>query len=338
MTRSQDYRREESKWGKIRNLLQDKKVEVMKVFGAEENLSKSAKINKRNPKLCFLHQPKLSFPKSGPKEFEISELREKLHDAGVILGQEDTQRLMRRINTEILDNVRASTQSGIRVEGNNDTSASPKVKINDFCHMAGIIVSEDHRNHIYPHTASEPRTEEGVFLSSRHSVLSRPNFATTYELSPDNFTPGFRKKKAPAKYDGLAHKTQPSKFWELQHGEVGLFPADLSVDKENRAECSIIDIVKQKRKAKTKATPLRETLQTDVNKWGSDSLKSYFQSSPQKVATHVESIMAANKANSTPPTTLRRQFVTQGSDNIGKNIASNSPKVVAPFGTGGNME
>ena len=336
MTESQDYRREESKWGRIRNMLQDKKVEVLKVFGAEENLSKSAKINRRNSKLRSLHQAKMSFPKSGPKEFEISELKEKLYDAGVILGQEDTQRLMRRINTEILDDVRANapktlSEASIQNEGGVVTP-SPKVKLGDFCNMAGIIVSEDHRNHIYPHTANEPRTEEGVFLSSRHSVLSKPNFATTYDISSSDFTPGFRKKKIPSNYDSLPHKTQPSKFWELQHGTADLFPVDLSVDKANKAEHSIIDIVKQKRKGVNKAMPLRETLEMSVNKWGGQSVKSFIESSPQKIMTRVESILtAASDTTSPQPTTLRRHVGTP------RNNSSSTPKVVAPYGTGGNM-
>ena len=55
--------------------------------------------------------------------------------------------------------------------------------------------------------------------------MSRPNFATTYALEPESFTPGFRKKKF-VRQTQLAHYVEPSKFWELAHGSVVIQPTD----------------------------------------------------------------------------------------------------------------
>ena len=112
-----------------------------------------------------------------------------LEKNGVRFGEDDLQRLNRQIKTCISP---AGSGSLLAPSFSSSPSekAEAKISMEAFCNLAGIFVHEDATKRVVPHTRVEPRIEEGVFQSSRLSLLAQPNYATTFALESTNYTPG----------------------------------------------------------------------------------------------------------------------------------------------------
>ena len=84
------------------------------------------------------------------------------------------------------------------------------VSLQAFCNMAGIFIHEDSKKNVFAHTTQEPRIEngQGIFQSSQHSLFGSGNFATTYAMQPETFTPGFRKKRVDTCGPKISHVTE----------------------------------------------------------------------------------------------------------------------------------
>ena len=296
MTESKDHRTEDYKWSKIQNVFQSNKEEVLQAFGAVKQSNPSTIIHKQNEKLVHLHQPQLVMPDDAPKILPVGEILRKFEEKTAIsFGEDDKKRISREIKNSIL-----------RKAPLKDNAKDANISLANFCEMTGIYVHNDAKGHIVAHTKNEPRIEEGVFQSSRHSLLSRPNFATTYALESANYAPGFRKKKFLRE---MSHNPmEPSKFWEMSKSSDSIWPtqgnAEASLERRGRATLAQVATRRRSSSVPTSTESL-------INKWGSTPLaafaagkKNYTKNDPSSTFSRLNL-----SAESSPPpkqNTLRR--------------------------------
>jgi hypothetical protein len=65
-----------------------------------------------------------------------------LRKVGVILGEDDSKQLQRRINIDVLNIDLGQASSPVKEE------ASPKVSLESFCNLTGIPLTRDRRDNI----------------------------------------------------------------------------------------------------------------------------------------------------------------------------------------------
>lgn len=372
MSDHRDHKKESLQWAKLEKLFQEKKEDVLKLFGlAVTGAKNSDAIAVASSAVATLSNEE-TFAGVGVdlRTVPTAQLQPLLQQAGINLGEDDIKRLHRRINTHVFGkdeekivlNEHAKKETSVD-HGKKFTlpwdfekergriteithpvhhstevlrdrvmqSSSPKcdrqravqadaqnsrLSLGDFCRLMGIPLSERTTKGSNPKlevVACDRSTvpyDGGTFVASRYSQLSHSTYSTTFHLEAVDQTSitGVRKKKMAQHMD---RSSDPSKFWQLEHGRSGIEPSIASYKDENPSRGRGREQSSRGHRSSSAPAPVtstrdgsgRETrAQEPLNRWATQTLSDFAVENKLSVSSPKERPVSALQTSLPTPT------------------------------------
>jgi len=193
---TQEFRKERLKWSKLRDHLVDKRNDMLKAFGGPDQVKK-----------------KLSPP----------EIRDRLYQAGVFLGDDDFKLLQSYAAT--------STSAGTKATAHGECPSTQQIEVSSIFESVGLVTEVDSRKRAVVTSSRDIDRDGGVFSSSEKSLLAHPTYRSsmlTSSLSDLKEVKGNQKRRfdpvsgLPLDKNAVgSFQMKPSEFWKFEHvGEL----------------------------------------------------------------------------------------------------------------------
>ena len=189
MSDAKEFREERLKWSKLSNTFLQHKNTLLSAFGGAEGV----------------HKP-----------LSDKSMKDKLYEAGVLLGNDDLKILQSYTKTS------------------TSHEKEKELTFGKMCSAMGLNLDRDNRQRMTLTSSSDFQRDCGIFGSSSSSILSSPNYQSsmlTASTLDDKFVKGNRKKRVDDE-TGLPMKGAPqplnaaSEFWKMKHvPEIKMMPA-----------------------------------------------------------------------------------------------------------------